>query len=258
MLVLRKDGLRRALPPAMLTHSYRARSIGAALACILFASAPAFAQTQQEIVSDQTNFAEFVNIETIIFLQSNAELDANINTDPITDFLLQSALITQSNSVVSTIAIDDGGEVVVNQLVTGSQRNGENLTNLNDSVPPISVIDSFTQSAEVNQSNAIASNIAVENSGHSTGIFAAITNAGITQNNRSVISTDNGGDVTTTDSFTQSAKTTQSNKITSSIAVKNSGHVEASDTGSATDAGIAATIVNFGITQNNSNDITNQ
>ena len=136
MLVLRKDELRRALPPAMLTHSYRARSIGAALACILFASAPAFAQTQQEIVSDQTNFAEFVNIETIIFLQSNAELDANINTDPITDFLLQSALITQSNSVVSTIAIDDGGKVVVNQLITGSQRNGENLTNLNDSVPP--------------------------------------------------------------------------------------------------------------------------
>ena len=70
-----------------------------------------------------------------------------------------------------------------------------------------------------------------------------------------MISTDNGGDVTTTDSFTQSAKTTQSNKITSGIAVKNSGHVEASDTGSATDAGIAATIVNFGITQNNSNDI---
>ena len=254
MLVLRKDELRRALPPAMLTHSYRARSIGA-LACILFASAPAFAQTQQEIVSDQTNFAEFVNIETINFLQSNAELDANINTAPITDFLLQSALITQSNSVVSTIAIDDGGDVVVNQLVTGSQRNGENLTNLNDFVPPISVIDSFTQSAEVNQSNAIASNIAVENSGHSTGIFAAITNAGITQNNRSVISTDNGGDVTTSNSFTQSAKTTQSNKITSSIAVKNSGHVEAPDTGSATDAGIAATIVNFGITQNNSNDI---
>ena len=255
MLVLRKDELRRALPPAMLTHSYRARSIVAALACILFASAPAFAQTQQEIVSDQTNFAEFVNIETINFLQSNAEVDANINTAPITDFLLQSALITQSNSVVSTIAIDDGGDVVVNQLVTGSQRNGENLTNLNDSVPPISVIDSFTQSAEVNQSNAIASNIAVENSGHSTGIFAAITNAGITQNNRSVISTDNGGEINTSNSFTQSAKTTQSNKITSSIAVKNSGHVEAPDTGSGTDAGIAATIVNFGITQNNSSDI---
>ena len=135
MLVLRKDELRRALPPAMLTHSYRARTIVAALACILFACAPAFA-TQQEIVSDQTNFAEFVNIENINFLQSNAEVAANINTAPITDFLLQSALITQSNSVVSTIAIDDGGDVVVNQLVTGSQRNGENLTNLNHSVPP--------------------------------------------------------------------------------------------------------------------------
>ena len=171
------------------------------------------------------------------------------------DFLLQSALITQSNSVVSNISIDDGGDVVVNQLVTGSQRNGENLTNLNDSVPPISVINSFTQSAEVTQSNEIASNIAVENSGHSAGIFAAITNAGITQNNHSVISTDNCGVVTTPNSFTQSAKTTQSNKISSSIAVKNSGHVEAPDTGSATDAGIAATIVNSGIIQNNSNDI---
>ena len=70
-----------------------------------------------------------------------------------------------------------------------------------------------------------------------------------------MISTDNGGEIATSDSFTQSAKTTQSNKITSSIAVKNSGHVEAPDTGSVTDAGIAATIVNFGITQNNSNDI---
>ena len=251
MLVLRRIELRRALPPAVL----RTRSIGAALACVLLASGPAFAQIVQQIDSEQTNSAPFENIETIIFQQSNAELDANINTAPITEFLLQSALISQSNSVASTIAIDGGGDVVVNQLITGSQRNGENLTNLNDSVPPISVIDSFTQSAEVNQSNAIASNIAVENSGHSSGIFAAITNAGITQNNRSVISTDNGGDVTTTNSFTQSAKTTQSNKISSSIAVKNSGHVEAPDTGSATDAGIAATIENRGITQNNSNDI---
>ena len=171
MLVLRRVDVRRALPRAVLKHAHRARSIGAALACILFASAPAFAQTQQEVVSDQINFAEFVNIETINFLQSNAELDANINTAPITDFLLQSALITQSNSVVSTIAIDDGGDVVVNQLITGSQRNGENLTNLDDFVSPISVIDSFTQSADVNQSNAIASNIAVENSGRSTGYF---------------------------------------------------------------------------------------
>ena len=57
-------------------------------------------------------------------------------------------------------------------------------------------------------------------------------------------------------SFTQSAKMTQSNKITSSIAVKNSGHVEAADTGSATDAGIAATIVNDGITQTNTSEIT--
>ena len=70
-----------------------------------------------------------------------------------------------------------------------------------------------------------------------------------------MISTDNGGEINTSNSFTQSAKTTQSNNITSSIAVKNSGHVEAPDTGSGTDAGIAATIVNFGITQNNSSDI---
>ena len=255
MLVLRKGELRAALPPAMLTI-YR-RSIGAALACILFASAPAFAQTQQEIVSDQINFAEFVNIETIIFLQSNAELNANINTAPITDFLLQSALITQSNSVVSTIAIDDGGDVVVNQLSTGAQTNTHNLANFNNSGPGVSVVDSFTQFAEVTQSNEIASTITVENSGHSTGIFAAITNAGITQTNENEISTDNFGDVNASDSFTQSVKITQSNKITSSIAIKNSGSVKAADTGSDTDTGIAATVINVDITQINSSDIAN-
>ena len=244
-----------------LMHVYRARPIGQALACVLFASAPALAQTQV-IDSQQTNNAPFENIETIIFQQSNAELDANKNFGQLfgpPDLFSQSALITQSNSVVSTIAINNGGNVNVDQLITGSQRNGENLTNLNDSGPAVGVYvgatGSFTQSAEVNQSNAIASNVAVENSGQSTGIFAAITNAGITQNNRSVTSTDNFGVVTTSNSFAQSAKTTQSNKITSSIAVQNSGHVEAPDTGSATDAGISATIVNVGITQNNSNEI---
>ena len=221
MLVSRRVELGRALVQATLAPAHSARSIGALLAGILFASAPAFAQTQQEIVSDQINFAEFVNIETIIFLQSNAELDANINTAPITDFLLQSALITQSNSVVSTIAIDDGGDVVVNQLITGAQRNSENLTNLNNSVPPISVIDSFTQSAEVTQSNEIASNIAVENSGHSTGIFAAITNAGITQNKRQRdFNRQRRRRQPPPIALRNPLRLTQSNKITSSIAVE--------------------------------------
>ena len=45
-------------------------------------------------MSGQTNFAEFVNIETIIFLQSNAELDPSLILCQL-HFLLQSALIVQ-------------------------------------------------------------------------------------------------------------------------------------------------------------------
>src|SRR5262249_37794588 len=146
-------------------------------------SAPAFAQSQV-VVSEQINSAEFVNIETIIFDQLNDDTTTIINTSQITDdIFLQLALINQSNSVESSIAINNGSGIDVDQLITGPQTNTEILKILNSSPADIFA---FTQAGAVNQSNSLEASIAVSNSGE----VADLTNS-VSQTNTSAVAITN-------------------------------------------------------------------
>ena len=193
-----------------------------------------------------TNSVSQTNISTVAI--------TNTDTGPIIpDIFAQFGVVNQSNKFESSIAINNSGEVDAELTNSVSQANTSSVAITNTDTAPVSVSDSFTQSAETHESSEVASSIAVENSGSvnagDTGISAAITNAGVTQTNAIAITLDSGGDVNA-DNFTQSAKASQSNEITSSIAITNTGQVKAGN------IGISATIANADITQINFSAIT--
>ena len=133
---------------------------------------------------------------------SEIEIDNGGDVTPgnviIPNSFTQSAKASQSNKITSSIAMKNSGHVKAAD--TGSATDaGISATIVNDDITQTNTseittnsggdvtADSFTQSAEVEQSNQITSSIAVENSGHvegdDIGIAATIINRNITQTN---------------------------------------------------------------------------
>ena len=212
---------------------------------------------QSNSAESSIKISDSVDVDAVltnIVNQANIDAITIANTEPVVDDIFaQLAGVNQINSFESSLSIENSGKV--NAALTNSvtQTNTSTITITNTDTAPVSVPDSFTQSANTNQSNDITSNITITSTGKveasDTGISATITNADIVQINDSTIALDSSG-VVDADSFTQSANTHQSNEITSNIAITNSGKLEASKTG------IAAMITNADITQINFGAIT--
>ena len=212
---------------------------------------------QSNSAKSSIKISDSVDVDAVltnIVNQANIDAITIANTEPVVDDIFaQVAGVNQINSFESSLSIENSGKV--NAALTNSvtQTNTSTITITNTDTAPVSVPDSFTQSANTNQSNDITSNITITSTGKveasDTGISATITNADIVQINDSTIALDSSG-VVDADSFTQSANTHQSNEITSNIAITNSGKLEASKTG------IAAMITNADITQINFGAIT--
>jgi trimeric autotransporter adhesin len=193
--------------------------------------------------------------------QTNNSTTTLTNTAPvitttapvIVDEFTQSVETHQSNTITSSIDVDNSrsvtgiSAVINNDGITQQNRSETFLRSRSVSA------SSFTQSAQTDQSNKIASSIDIENSGHvdadDTGILAGIINTNIIQTNNSLTTVDSG-DVAGNSAFVQSAQVDQSNNIASSIDIQNSGHVEADNTG------IEATIINANIDQTNGSATT--
>ena len=269
-MFLRKSTLRRCRVPrvAFPVGLDRTRAVALALTFFsgMFASAPAFTQPVEPVnqinLIDINNPGEIgtdgsINAEIVgnPFDQTNSAPTIITNTkNLLIDDFLQSAQVTQSNIINAKIAIDnsqdfDADDIGINAAIsnnTFSQTNGAPITITNTG--DISTF-SFTQSAQVSQSNAISPEIAIDNSRrvktNGNGINAVITENTFSQRSRAATAITNTGYISTF-SFTQSAELSQGNTIDTKISIDNSGYVEAGN------IGIDAEIVNNTFSQTNS------
>ena len=166
-------------------------------------------------------------------LINEAEVDdANAAATIISnDALVQTADIVQKNEVVSQIFIQNGGSLTASG--TGIRAtiqsdalvldNTASLTSTNDG----SVADDLTQTATVEQTNTVSSQIEIANAGSvhagDIGVSAQILNGSFTLGNH--VTGAIGGAGTVADDIIQTASISQTNQVESKIAVNNTGSI---------------------------------
>jgi outer membrane autotransporter protein len=172
-----------------------------------------------------------IDNETINF--TTAADVALTNNDEIVGDLSQSANIDQANTVASDIAIVNSGDVKAGALGIQAEINNATINfaaaaavaNRNN----VDVSGDLSQSANVDQTNTIASSIAIENRGNvesdGVGISALIDNRDIVFSNYTYANVGNAGSVG--GSATQTLNVSQTNRIESFITIVNSGNARA-------------------------------
>ncbi|MEX2165770.1 MAG: autotransporter domain-containing protein [Methyloceanibacter sp.] len=150
----------------------------------------------------------------------------------------QSGELVQTNAITSNITLDNGGGILAEDVGLLLLIDNQDVVLTNTGVVIAANVASatlgdVTQSAAVDQTNAITSNVTLVNSGDidpDFGILVALGNENNYLGNTGTVAAANIASATGGD-FTQSAELGQTNAITGNIAINNGGRVEASDTG---------------------------